>query len=226
MAYPASFHRLVIIGQLYDDVFNTTISMVPTGGSLPAVTDSLLTAISDVVRIWWPKGAITTGFGGGCSIGGSAILTGIKLNRIGTNGLYQDAIAKESILGTPVAGIGTSGLPPQLSLVASLRGASPRAKAGRGRMYIPPSNGINSGLDTHGKVPDSVVNGHAKGVVTLLQTLNSAYATAGVSAVAGIASKAGVGAFQPVATVAVGHVVDTMRSRRNKDDEAPYEQSM
>jgi len=42
-----------------------------------------------------------------------------------------------------------------------------------------------------------------------------------VGAVAGIASRAGTGAFQGVQRVTVGRVVDTMRSRRSTLKEEP-----
>lgn len=223
MAYAAPFHRLVIIGKLYDDIFNMTLSMIPVGGAtLPAVTDSLLLSTLQGVQTWWPK-VPQASMGGGCGITSSAIASSVKLNRIGTNGLYMDNEGKELAFEPTVPGGGAAGLVPQLSLVATLRGPNERSRAGKGRMFVPPTTGVGSGLDTHGNVPGSVAKNHAYGITSLLAILNDVYLTAGVPAVAGIASAVGAGAFQGVAKVTVGRVVDTMRSRRNKDTEKPEE---
>jgi hypothetical protein len=62
---------------------------------------------------------------------------------------------------------------------------------------------------------------YAIGVRQLIAGINDVMLTSSIQAVAGVASKAGAGAFQTVVQVSVGRVVDTMRSRRNKIQEDP-----
>lgn len=220
MVYAAPFHRLVMIGTLYTaETFNITLSMIPTGGSLPAVTQSLADNVAADIAAWWPQGTTATP-SNGVGFTAQTKLTSVKLNRIGPDGLYMDSEAIESVLGTPVAGASGANYPPQLTFVATLRGTNERARAGKGRMYLPPTIGLGS-VGTDGRVDATTALKIAQGVSNLLGIVNDSYLTAGVNAVAGIASKVGAGAFQGVAQVSVGRVVDTMRSRRSKLDEDP-----
>lgn len=220
MAYPAPFHRLVLIGSLYADTWNTTLSMIPTGGGpLPAVSDELLEDVALAVGDWFNNpfgGASPTGIG----IIDRCNLSSVKLNRIGADGKYMDAETKEHVFPTPIVGPTSVSIAPQLTLAATLRGSNERARAGRGRMYLPPSTAI-TGLNSDGRVLVNDALAHVKGFHFLLGMLNDVYTSAGVGAVAGIASKTGTGAFQAVVQSSVGRVIDTIRSRRNKLDEDP-----
>lgn len=220
MSYPAAFHRLVIMGNLYSDVFNTTLSIVPSGGGgLPEVSDDLLDGVATVVSDWF-QGAFISPWNA-IGITSRATLTGIKLNRIGTDGRYADDTTKEHSFSPAVSG-GASGLniAPQLTVALTLRGAAERSPAGRGRMYLPPSVAISS-LGSDGRLTSADALNTAKGGLFLLGAINDVYITESVGAVAGIASKQGAGAFQSVHHVSVGRVVDTIRSRRNKQEEDP-----
>jgi len=220
MSYVRPFHRLVIIGTLYQDIFNVTCAFGSVGTDPGEVTDALLEDVATAVGAWWPAAIGTPG--NGIGISGSAKLTSIKLNRIGTDGRYMDAETKQWIYPSPIFGGGSGGGAPQLSLVASLRGPDPRARAGKGRMYFPNSSAADGSLDlTTGQVTEVSATQHAQGVMNLLLSIDAAYVTNGVTAVAGIASNVGAGAWQPMAEIRVGRVVDTMRSRRNKLTEAP-----
>jgi len=217
MSYPAPFHRIVMIGSLYTvDSFNMTLSMIPVSGTMPAVTQTLCDNVRAAIATWWPKTIVgIPNTSGGVGIISKAALTSVKVNRIGTDGLYEDADARESILGTPVAGGGSQTLPPQLSMVVSLRGIAPRARAGRGRMYLPPTS-VCAAVGTDGRLTTNDALGTAQGARNLFAALNDVYLAASITSVVGIASKAGSGAFQAVDTIGAGRVVDTMRSRRNK----------
>lgn len=219
MVYAAPFHRLVLIGNLYSDVWNTTLAMVPDGGggTLPPVSDELLEAVATVVGSWF----IETATGGvGIGISQRATLTSIKLNRIDTDGRYMDPDTMEHTYGTPPAGPVNVNPAPQLTLALTLRGPNERAHAGRGRMYFPPTGTVTS-VGTDGRVSVADALQHSKGGLNLLSAVADAYLTESVGAVAGIASRTGAGAFQPVIQVSTGRVVDTMRSRRNKQLEDP-----
>lgn len=223
MVYPGQFHRLVMFGTLYSDTFNVTLSIAPTPGpTIGAVTQSLCDALATDIAGWWDN-PLAAAPGNGIAISGPAILTGIKLNRIGADGKYVDNETIERVLTTPVAG-GGGGLPAsQLTLASTLRGPDERGRAGKGRMYWPVSTLASGSLDASGRVPASAATQYAHGVATFIRLVNSRYSTAGVGAVAAIASRAGTGRFQVVTKVTVGRVVDTMRSRRNKQLEDPSE---
>ena len=223
MSYAASFHRLVMIGDLYTDVFNMSLSIVPNGGTgMPAVTDALLADVAADVGAWFPKSQQLS-LGGGLSISGSAKLTSIKLNRINSAGHYQDPGTKEHVYPTPIPGVSSSTtIAPQLSIAATLRGANERALAGRGRFY-PPITLSSSAVASDGRLAVTATQYYAYGVMSLINAINDSYLSAGVNALVGIASRSGAGAFQSVQKVSVGRVVDTMRSRRNKLAEDPFE---
>jgi hypothetical protein len=222
MAYPALFHRLVMIGTHFTDIFNVSISLIPVGGSTPAlINGAMLASHANAVATWWPKTLATSG--GGIGITGNAKLTSIKLNRINTAGHYNDPDAMEYVFPTPVAGGGnTNPVPPQLTLAATLRGSSERALAGRGRMYFPPCS-LAFGLGPDGRVTVTDATNYATGVGNLLAALHTAGLATTTNSQPGIASNTRSGAFQSVATITAGRVIDTMRSRRNKLAEDPQQ---
>lgn len=224
MSYDVPFHRIVMIGTTFTDTFNVTVAYTPGGGSaLPAVSPALATSVGSAIATWWALPLAASGITGGLSIGSSSLLTSVKVNRIGTNGLYMDPDTQEYVLPTPVGGIGSTRLIPQLSLVATLRGSDERAKAGKGRMYFPASNLTVPPLDTAGLVAAAEAQKYANGMISFFNRIQGAYSGLSLNAVAGITSKAGTGAHQTVAKVTVGRVVDTMRSRRSKLVEDPVE---
>lgn len=210
MAYPGQFHRLVMIGTIYTDVFNMTLSIVPNAlGELgmPAVDDTTLEAVSEDVSAWFVKNAAATG----PSFIAAAKLTSIKLNRIDTAGHYVDQDAKEWLYPSPISGA-TAGvdLPAQLSIVATLGTALERGRGSKGRIYTAPS--AFATVSTDGRMTTSNALGMANGVKSLITSLNATYALVGR---VGVASNAGAGRFEHVTKVSVGRVVDTMRSRRS-----------
>lgn len=221
MVYPGQFHRLVMIGNLFADQFNVTLSIAATPGpNIAAPTQALCDALAGDIANWWDN-PLAAAPGNGLTINSAAILTGIKLNRIGPDGRYVDPKTIETTLATPVVGGGSSGAAPQLTLVSTLRGPDTRGAASKGRMYWPVSQLAGGGLDTSGRVSVTGATQYAHGVATFIRMVNARYATTGPAGVAVIASRAGAGRFQVVTSVTVGRVVDTMRSRRNKLVEDP-----
>ena len=214
MAYPAPFHRLVLIGSLYTDMFNTTLAMVPVSGTMPAVTTGLAEDVVTFVEGWF-NNALNVSPPYGCGFTNAAILTSIKLNRIGTDGRYQDPEAIEQPTSEPFAGSSANTPPAQLSVAATLRGAAPRALAGKGRMFLPP-NHFSGAVGADGRITETQATQYGNGVAALLAGLNDVYLTNSINALAGIASNTRSGAFQPVESITIGRTVDTIRSRRNK----------
>jgi hypothetical protein len=216
MAYPSPFHRLVIIGELFEDTFNTTLSIVPTDGELADV-EEVLEGVYDAVTDWWQLPAGPTGPG----ISAYARITSIKLNRIGTDGRYTDSVTHERVASSPEGGAyATRPLPPQLACVATLTTLAERGLASKGRMYFPPTQGI-ADIATDGRISATNAYNFASAVYTLFGNINGVYtaATSGTGLV-GVASSVGAGMFRSVQGVRVGRVPDTMRSRRNKQLEA------
>lgn len=218
MPYPAPFHRIVAIGTLYSDVFNFSLSIIPRTGTgiigLPPAAD-MLDPVTTAIRTWFGDSTAS----GGLSISSSAKLTSVKVNAIGTDGLYADNETNELILTTPEAGGGTAGIPPQLSIAATLRTAVPRGAGSKGRFYPPPS-ALCVGLGTDGRITAANAALYATGVKTLLDAINAQYALAesGDEATGrvGVASNVGGGVFREATTVSIGRTVDTIRSRRNR----------
>lgn len=216
MAYPGTFYRLVLLGNLYADTFNTTLAFVPTGGSsVPEIDQSFLDDLAVPIAAWWPLTTASNGIG----ITQNAALTGFKLNRIGPDGKYVDPETLEHTFTTPIAGGGPTGTAPQLALACTIRGANERARAGRGRMYLPSNSYSAVGVD--GRMLIGNAANAAQRFHQFLQNMDGVFIDNSVPALAGIASKSGAGGFQVMNSVSVGRVVDTIRSRRSKLEEDP-----
>jgi len=210
MPYPGQFHKLVIMGTIYEDVFNTTLSIVPSAlGELgmPEVDSATLAAVAANVSDWWDNGLAGTGI---VPIT-SCKLTGIKLNRIGTDGHYVDSPTMEHTYPTPILGLNSAVYPAQNATVATLRTAVPRGRGSKGRMYLPPNISMQA-IDGTGKIPAATALSTANGVKWLITALNSTYTLIGR---VGVASNAGAGRFEHVTEVSVGRIIDTVRSRRS-----------
>jgi hypothetical protein len=209
MPYPASFHRLVIIGTLYAEDFNTSLSIVPNAlGELgmPEVDAPTLAAVADVVEDWWTAGGGLTPIQAQANVK----LTGIKLNRINAAGHYEDPVTMEHVYSSPIAGTGGGVSPAQNSMVSTLATAIPRGRGSKGRMYLPPCGHIGT-LGTDGRVTAAGALACAASTRSFINALNAVYTLVGS---VGVASNAGAGAFNHVSEVRVGRVVDTVRSRR------------
>lgn len=216
MAYPDSFHRLVLLGTQFDDQFATGLSIAASaGGDMDAVNATLLADIAAIVSNWWDNatGVVAP------RIAAQAKLTSIKLNRIGTDGLYQDAGTFEHIYPTPIAGGGpTANLPPQLATVVTLRTAVERGRASKGRMFLPVVQGYQTvGADGRATTTDALQVANA--VKTLIDSINLSYAGpvgGGTAGRVSVMSNIGLGTVREVTGTSAGRVTDTMRSRRNK----------
>jgi hypothetical protein len=217
MPYPKIFHRLVLFGTLYGDTWNTSLSIVPSGLGeivMPEPTDQFLADVAaDVGPGWFGK---ATAQGGSNTIG-SAYLLGIKLNRIGPDGKYADNSAHTYTYGAPLGGEGGAAVvAPQLTTVATLRTAIERGPGSKGRMYLPPVAWIPA-LGPDGRLTNAQATAIATTTKNLIVLLNTRYGSGRV----GVASNVGSGRFEHVTRVTVGRVVDTMRTRRNKQREEP-----
>lgn len=144
----------------------------------------------------------------------------VKFNEINAAGHYvHPSAVREKHFDTPIPGTGgdahaMANLPAQISVVVSLLTANLRGKAHRGRMYTPAlaayfdqSSGL---LNQQGLIASSAT--------TLLNAINAAVPNHGVSIIST------TGESNHVTRVAVGHVFDTMRTRRKSLPEKTYVQ--
>lgn len=221
MAYPNTFHRLVFLGTIYNDTWNTTLSICPQAGTgsldLGSVSEEQIEDVADVISAWW-----TDDLPDSPGFSSDVNLTGIKLNRIGTNGRYADAESREFTYPSPLPGQG-GGFhePPQLAAVVTLETAVARGQASKGRQFWPVTSawgGTNLGSD--GRATAANAGYLASSAAILLRNLNTAYVGFRTGdeqlGKVSVASSSGAGLFRPVTSVRVGRAADTMRSRRSK----------
>lgn len=121
----------------------------------------------------------------------------------------------ESLLATPLAGGSTSrSLPPQISVVCSLRTVAPGAR-GRGRMYLPPFH--TPSVSATGRLEVADAQSAAAGMEAYFNLFNLDTLTDG----AAVASQAG-SSVSRINAIRVGTVFDTQRRRRDDLNEAYF----
>jgi hypothetical protein len=218
MAYPSTFHRVVVIGNLYTEKFNWSFNIIPKEvrimGAEP-VTQAWCSQIATLIGDWWrDTSPLGTPIGGFTSAG----ITSVKVNRIGTDGKYSDDVTREHIFGSPQSG-NTAGQPPaQLATAVTLRTSVERGRASKGRFYLPVLSGWVA-LGTDGRATAAAAGIAASATVRLLNSVNDLYdvlpSTDTSRMRVGVASDIGSGTFREATRVEVGRVPDTMRSRRS-----------
>lgn len=124
-------------------------------------------------------------------------------------GYFQGSPATLTFTGTKPSGTGSQGLPPQDSVVASLRTLQ-TGRRGRGRMYLPPAPvSYMSNLVLSSAATAAIGNG----VTTFLEAIRLPYSVGGIWC-APIVTGAPYEAYAAVKNVLVDNVVDTQQRRR------------
>lgn len=204
--YGQPFWRVTYSGRLYSaEKWSISLSVVgPTGQPTQADADAARTA-------FWPgmRGSVTS----------NVVMETAKVARIGADGLYG---AMNAVVSTQPAfessGSGTGTLmPPQCALAVTLLGSQPRAAAGRGRFYLP-APAVTFATD--GRISAANAESIANAAAGLVNRLNAAL-NGDVCIVGPQTEKGRAPAYQRVAGVRVGRVVDTVRSRRSSFPEEP-----
>lgn len=217
MAHPKPFYRVVADGSLYAvENFSFGFSIISRTSATPdTMNQSLCDSIAELVASWFGAPTAT----GGLGLSSGAKLERVKVNRIGTDGHYMDPDTYETLLEPRVSGAESSYPAPQLSLAVSLLGADDkRGIGGRGRFYLPPIAGSATVDASTGKISGSISARVAAATAGLFGDINDLFTGLGVTYMSvgnsspGTAARAG--RQQVVGSVAVGDVVDTMRSRR------------
>lgn len=224
MVYPSTFHRLVVIGKIYDDTFNWTLSIIPKSEGLMGaepVSQAFCSAVAVVVGNWWRDTSPA-----GQPINGSAYagITSVKLNRIGPNGRYADDVTREHVFSSEQPGNVAFSPPAQLATVVTLLSSVERGRASKGRFYLPVLQAFAS-TGTDGRATIAAAGTAAAASKRLIDQINDLYDALPVTDTSrmrvGIASDIGSGTFREAVKVAVGRVPDTMRSRRSSLLEDP-----
>lgn len=124
-------------------------------------------------------------------------------------GYFQGSPAILTFTGTKPSGSGSQGLPPQCSVVASLRTLQ-TGKRGRGRMYLPPSpTSYMSNLVLSAAATLAIGNS----MVTFLEGLRLPYSVGGIWC-APIVTGAPYTNYAAIKNVLIDNVVDTQMRRR------------
>lgn len=209
MAYLQNFLRLVAIGSLPGgEQWTWSLSYIGNFGPVEAPTEVPAGVLSAIETF---HGDLDVGLGTGVT------LTAVKLNEIGTNGRYANASETvEHVYDTPVQAANTVQLPPQAATAVSLLTNKKRGLAHRGRFYLP-RLGYSTGND--GRMDVGRQTELATATVTMLQGIGTAL---GPAHVLGVVSDRRTGAQTAVTEIAVGRVIDTIRSRRKKLQEDYY----
>ena len=206
MAYLQPFLRLVAIGSLpQGETWTWSMSFGSDfGPATPPeeVPEGVLTAIETF------HGSSAVALGSGVT------LNAVKLNMIGTNGRYVNpSDTVEHVYETPKNAPGTIQLPPQCATAVSLLTNFKRGLAHRGRFYVP-RLGFPVGAD--GRLTTSDRSSLLTAAAAMVDSLNDAL---GPDFFCAVTSDRREGAQRRVSGLAVGRVVDTMRSRRRGLDE-------
>jgi hypothetical protein len=144
----------------------------------------------------------------------AAVLTHVKVAPIGPDGKYTaDPYIKD--YSVPGAESGGGATPPQIALCISLVTAR-RGPSGKGRFYLPlPAWGVNSASF---QIDGQNANDSRGSAVSLINDLNN---QPGIDVLGmGVVVASTKGYNTPVTGVRVGKLLDTVRTRRNKLQEA------
>lgn len=203
MPYLAPFLRLVAVGSLPGgEQWTWSLSFIENFGPSTAPTEVPADVIT-AVQTFHQSSAVALGSG--------VTLDAIKLNEIGVDGRYTNSSATvEHFFDPPEGAAGTIQLPPQCATAVSLLTGKTRGLAHRGRFYVPR---LGRTVGTDGRLTTSDQSDLLTAAAAMVGSLNTAL---GPDYVCGVVSDRRTGAQQVVTELAVGRVVDTIRSRRRK----------
>jgi hypothetical protein len=175
--------------------------MVPTGGSIAAITPADLSGATAAIQAWHTSA--------GAKIASVCKLSSVKMNIIGVDGKYENLVTSEQLVADVAGGdLGSPRYPNQVALAISLTTGYSRGPAHRGRFYMP--------LPNHGMGSDSLVAlSERTATVTAATNLLTALNAVNANLKVGVYSrKLGAAAHRLVTGIQVGRVLDTQRRRR------------
>lgn len=178
-------------------VSDPVVGVPPTPANMAAAAESILQAFAPATG--WPSV-----MKGGISSSGS--ITRVRVYWYADVG--QAASVQGVSVGAPIAGEGTATLPPQCTVVISLRTGLP-GRSQRGRMYWPLAGGAITVAQRSAYVTQTFANSAA----SMLNAIRTTTQFGGGDVV--IASEK-TGQLTKVNAVTADNVVDTQRRRRDK----------
>lgn len=202
----------IIVGE--NEIWSNNVRFaVPEGGTSLLVDEGdMLEDLMSDLQAQFSTSAASTGLGYSQSVG----LQWGKFNRIGPDGKYADQTNTRVLdLANPVFGVGSAiGGLPQAALAISWGTDRARGPGSRGRIYVPMPAVTVAAADA--RIPTATCATLATNWANLLEKWNDwAGAPDPTEMIACVVSNVGSGVKEPIRTVRVGNVVDTMRSRRN-----------
>lgn len=201
MTYSVPHLRLVVSGGIYGvDRFSWGLSFMRNFDPDAVAPEEVPQGVIDAITTFHSANVI--------GISNGATLDTIKLNEIGEDGRYLnrgDTVMYE--FETPVPGPSTNRVAPQIALAITLRTNKRRGRAHAGRFYVPlPTLGVSAGV-----IPEANQTSIAAAATTMIEDIHEALPGWRCA----VMSDIGTGTQEVVTHVAVGRVLDTIRSRRN-----------
>lgn len=183
------------------DEWSCGLRVAPINPATAANDPLLLNGYSAAVEAWHQNGLTSP----------RAKLTFTKVNLVGTDGRYVDAVTHEHVHAN-VAGNGVDGRTPsnQVALAVSLVTGVSRGPAHRGRFYMPLPTLT---LGTDGRFVAAEVDACNDAATAFLTALNAVSSNHDVAI---YSRKDGRAAHRLVTGMETGRVPDTQRRRRNK----------
>lgn len=206
-------HHATLFGTMFggNEIWTTGFALGVNGGgdegTAPSVAEAQ--AVFEAFKTMW------IGTANGFNV--NFKLQGCKIAHVNTEGTSDVSLTQFYNAPTDVAGGYTSNTnPAQITAAATLQTLTTRGRGSKGRMFLP---GVGFEVGTDGKLAVTQATTLANVMKTFLDTVNASTAVPGVvilnsAEVAGVPYKAPLAT--KVASVKVGTVLDTQRSRRNK----------
>lgn len=210
MAFAHKVNRITIRGISYggEEEWTTGFFMGNAGADANAPSQAVVDAMGPLWNTFFTSAAN--------KFGNNFQTTEIKIAQLDVDGHTVADSPKYYTYPAPITGgWNGSGFPPQIALVGTLVGVSPRGLASKGRMFLP---GINASLDANGRISASDRLAICTGLRVFLRGVVD---IAGEDNVPILASKGrpGIiptpGVSHEIISVRVGNVYDTQRRRRN-----------
>lgn len=205
MSFKRQLVKVTIIGDSFNqgEIWTTGFHMGQLGNSNSTLPGNMAQGIAAAWETFFKS---TTS-----SISSRYRTVSVKANIIGTDGKQITNPTQEYFYPIPIVGGNLSApLPPQISLVASLRTDQPRGDATHGRMYLP---GINFGVDSDARITAANRTAVAGTFKSFIDGCNSFIDGQGLRVL--VASAKGTGQDRQVTKLMIGDLYDTQRRRRN-----------
>lgn len=214
MALPHEVVRVTLSGTMFggNEIWSTGFYLgFDASNASPIITEGLKN-VNDAWEIFFKAST--------SAISSRYSYTQCKMARVGLDGrTVPDSAQYYTPLAAVTGGGGTSALPPQCALVATLAATAPRGLATKGRMFLP---GINAVVDNTGHIDAVTAGSISTNIKTFFDSIHNDADTPGnlVLASVGRGPLHTDGNIRFATSIKLGNVYDTQRRRRNALTEA------